>query len=138
MSEYYKNHQEVKNIYEYNNFNSIRCDEYKQKSDEMFMNAKCIKQEAKRLSCEAKELEQKAKELEMKAMELYAQSKIVWNKVCELEKEGDGLIDLATLYCQKTYECYKNSDDLCKTECIENKKDISHHCECMYTKKFNK
>lgn len=134
MSEYCKNYQDIKTIYEYNNCNSSRCDEYKQKSDEMFMNAKYAKQEAKRLSCEAKELEEKAKELESKAMELYAQSKIVWNKVCELETEGDGLIDLAILYSQKTYECYKNSEVVCKNNCKEPKKDIAHHCECIYTK----
>lgn len=134
MSEYCRNCYDINTMYGYDNCNSSKSDEYKQKSDEMFMNAKYKKQEAKRLSCEAKELEETARELESKAMELYAQSKIVWNKVCELETESDGLIDLAILYSQKTYECYKNSEVLCKNNCTDHKNDIAHHCDCVYTK----
>lgn len=94
--------------------NNCECDKYKHKSDELYMKAHYAQDESKRLTCEAKELDQQAKELERKAKELCAQANMTWDKAAKFESEANNLLDLASFYCYKASECYKNITNACK------------------------
>lgn len=87
------------------------CDKYKEKSDELYLKAGCIHEEAKRLLCEAKELDRHAKELERKAKQACAQANMVWDNARKLDVEADNLLDLASFYSKKASECAKNESN---------------------------
>lgn len=89
------------------------CDAYKQKSDDLYMRAHVVQEEAKRFICQSKELNEQAKELERKAREACAAANIAWDNARKLEAEAANLLDLACFYACKASECYKNINNPC-------------------------
>lgn len=103
-------------MYTMDGFNncSSECDQYKEKSDELYIQAKRIQEESKRILCEAKSIEEEAREMERKAKELYTKSKVAYSDACKLESESHSILELADFYCHKAHECYKNTTKICK------------------------
>ncbi len=93
--------------------NTCECDKYKQKSDELYVKAKYVQDESMRLICEANELNEQAKELERRSKELCAKANMTWDQARKLESESNNLLDLASFYCHKASECYKNLNASC-------------------------
>lgn len=87
------------------------CNKYKEKSDELYLKATYIQEESKRIICEARELEAHAKELEYQAKQLCAKANVAWSKAQKLDAESDNMLDLASFYCQKATECFKNASN---------------------------
>lgn len=106
---------------------SMECDKYKQKSDELYVKAHCVQEEAKRLVCEANAYSEEAKELERKARELCGKANMTWDNARKLEAETSNLLDLASFYCNKASECYKNMNNACR-----NRPDCNMGYGCKY------
>lgn len=96
------------------NINCIsECDKYKEKSSELCLKAQYIQEEAKKFMCEARELDAQSKEYQYKAKELCAQANAAYENAQKLNYEFENLLDLASFYCNKATECYKNTNSLC-------------------------
>lgn len=89
----------------------IECGKFKEKSDELYLNAKYIQEDYKRLICESEDLYAQSRELELKAKELCSKANMTWDKARKLELEYTNLLDLASFYCNKATECYKNCNN---------------------------